>query len=349
MFSTNVDINFDISYICKVISSKKSVLPSIWNKIPILKPSLQKVLNCIERQLCFADPNVNESLIEFLHAGGKLIRPVFFLLFAHLGEETFDSDPAIIETAAALELLHMATLVHDDIIDNSPLRRGIASIQNIHGKSIAVYAGDYLLTVFFTLIAKNISDKELLVQSAASMQRLLEGELHQYRMKFNPEITVSDYFQIIEGKTAELFYLSCYLGISFAKNKTYQEQAKRIGKNIGCAFQIIDDILDYDNLPQKKNIHVREDLAQGVYSLPLILAMEENPDYFKNNPHPDKKSQEYLAYIADGVEKLQGVQKAQAYAKKYSEAALKDIQELPDGITKKLLLQLTDYLLERKT
>lgn len=292
-----------------------------------------------------ADPKLQTAIKTMLTNGGKYLRPSICLLFARLGSH-YD-DQRIIKVASSLEILHTATLVHDDIIDDSPKRRGRVSIQAQFGKDVAVYAGDYLFTVFFDLITETMANSKYLSLNAETMRLILNGELDQMNHRFDRKRTVEEYLKSVKGKTAALFRLAALEGAEFGQaSASIINLAGRIGENIGISFQIVDDLLDYSN-DHHLNKPVLEDLATGVYSLPLILAMSNNPSAFTVLDKGRQLTEEDMQNVGELVRQNNGINDAQALAKRYTDLALADIRKLPDGQVKDLLKKLTQRLLKR--
>lgn len=320
-----------------------------WNNYPIIQNRLQTVCTVICTKVKIRNAEVQTALTDFSTSGGKLLRPAFFLLFSDLGALEKQEEEQLLKIAASVELLHMATLIHDDIIDDSPLRRGAASVQSRYGKDIAVFTGDLLFTVFFELLIETMNGSEFMTINAQSMKRLLLGELDQMHTRYNQRLTFRDYLRAINGKTAQLFWLACKQGAYFGHaDKKTQRLAGRIGRNIGLAFQIYDDILDYTADTKTLKKPVLEDLAQGVYTLPLLLAYQEAPAHF--TPYLAKKElllPKEAGQVAQLVAHHGGTAKAKAIAQRFAEKALADIRKLPDRPAKALLEQLTLELLER--
>ncbi|MCA5013179.1 MULTISPECIES: polyprenyl synthetase family protein [unclassified Enterococcus] len=320
-----------------------------WKDFPVIQQQLNETCDLIKHQVKVRNKDIEQALIDLTCSGGKLLRPAFFFLFAQIGDKQKQDHQQLLKIAASIEILHMATLVHDDIIDDSPLRRGAATIQSRYGKDIAVYTGDLLFTEFFELLADTMNGSDFLHTNAAAMKRLLLGELDQMHTRYKKNITVFDYLRSVNGKTAELFSLSCLEGAHFGyANKEIQRLAARIGRNIGIAFQVYDDILDYSADSKTLKKPVLEDLAQGVYTLPLIFAIQKAPEHFY--PYLEKKSDisiEEAIELGQLVHKYDGVIDAKNFAKKVTEKALIDIQKLPDCLGKNQLEQLTQLLLQR--
>lgn len=320
-----------------------------WKHYDNIQKDLQAVLDLIEERVTVRNQQISEAFVQLSQAGGKLLRPAFFFLFSQIGDHSKQDLEQLHKIGASLELLHMASLIHDDIIDDSPLRRGLPSIQSRYGKDVAVYAGDLLFTTFFELVAEAIDEQDYLVLNAQSMRRLLLGELDQMNSRFNPQESLEDYLTSINGKTAELFSLSCQEGAHFGVTSSDTEVlASRIGRSIGIAFQINDDILDYTSNSEKLKKPTLEDLSQGVYTLPLLLAKEKAPaafaGYFSQQGAIDEEA---LQHVAQQVIVHDGISQAKDYAKKYTQQALDDIEKLPDCLAKQQLAEITRGILER--
>ncbi len=322
----------------------------MWNDYPKLKKELQKTLDLMSSSISLPNKEIENTIIEMFHSGGKLLRPAYLLLFSKLGKKS-DSKKSI-ALAAAMETLHTATLIHDDIIDEADLRRGVTTLQTKFDKDVAVYSGDYLFIVCFKLLVQYTDSFRSIKLNTASMEKVLLGELGQMDTRYQIDITVDEYIQNISGKTAELFALSCFLGyFENGGSKRVAADCREIGKSIGLAFQIVDDILDYSQDEMSIGKPVLEDVKQGVYSLPLICALKENKDFFE--PLLSKKEQmtdEDAMKVHEGVITFNGVEKAYELADFYTEQALRLIQTLPDNKenTKQTIYDITKNILTRE-
>lgn len=320
----------------------------LWEKYPNIQQDLIETKKVMEKSVKIRNKEITQALQLFFEAGGKLLRPAYFLLFSKFGQDVSDKKAHLM--AASLEILHVATLIHDDIIDDSPMRRSLPSIQAQYGQDIAVYTGDFLFTVYFHLLSTSTKSFRTIEMNAHSMKRILVGELDQMNLRYNTEITVKQYFQHIKGKTAQLFEFACYEGAHFADcSKRIQLTAKRIGYNIGMAFQIMDDVLDYKSTESDMQKPVFEDMKNGYYTLPLILAMEKNHDAFvpyleKKTNLTDDELKEVQALIAEN----DGIERAEAIAERFTERAIAGILKLPACQERDILLDVTATLLQRK-
>lgn len=320
-----------------------------WNDYPMIQNKLQTVCSLIEERFQIDNIEIQQALVNLTQAGGKFLRPTFFFLFTELGEKEKQNPQQLVKIAASLEILHMASLIHDDIIDDSPLRRSLITIQAQHGKDVAVYTGDLLFTIFFDLLIESMNGSAYLAKNSKAMKNLLLGELNQMASRFQADSTIDNYLENINGKTAELFALACLEGAYFGHcSEETVLQAEEIGRNIGMAFQIFDDILDYTADKEELKKPILEDLAQGVYTLPLLLAKKNNPEAFA--PYLAKGANitiEEAKIVAEMVITYKGVKEAKVYAKTFTNQALELINCLPKGETKKRLKKLTTFLLLR--
>lgn len=319
----------------------------MWNNYPCLQKDLSLVLQLIESHIRVRDKKVEKTIKDLIYSGGKLLRPAFSLLCSEIGPEK-DKNRSI-AVAAALETLHMATLIHDDVIDESSTRHNIPTIHTQNGNKFAIYAGDYLFCVCFSILSRHATSLSHLEFNARSMEKILSGELDQLNARYKPTDTVKNYLSRISGKTAQLFAVSCYSGAIESKaSRSLAMNAWNMGHYIGMAFQIMDDILDFKGNSQTLGKPVMADIKQGHYNLPLIYAIQENPDTLI--PLLEKKENLTdidLQIISELIVRYQGVEKAQELAEKYTCKAIKQLKKLPPGEYKGLLFEITSILLKR--
>lgn len=321
----------------------------MWEPFPSLKNDLNKTLDLMTDAINLPDKDIESTIIDMIHAGGKLLRPAYLLLFSDFGKK-YNQEKSI-ALAAAIETLHTATLIHDDIIDEADVRRGVSTLQTKFDKDVAVYAGDYLFIVCFKLLAQYTDSLKSIQLNTASMEKVLLGELGQMTNRYDLSVTTDTYLNNISGKTAELFALSCFLGCyENGGSKKLANTCRDIGKSIGMAFQIVDDILDYSQTTQEIGKPVLEDVKQGVYSLPLICALDGHQEAFK--PYLDKQQEmtdKDAAAVHDLVVQYHGVDKSYALADDYTQKALALIETLPNNKkqTKETIRHITQMILNR--
>lgn len=322
-------------------------LHPLWADYPTLQKELIETRTLMESSVRLKNKEVEQAILTMIESGGKLLRPAYQLLFSRFGVET-DRKKAI-AIAASIELLHTATLIHDDIVDEADTRRGVTSIRSRFGNSTAVYAGDYLFVSCFKLMSEYASSLKSLQLHSKSMEKILNGELGQMDHRYQYTITIEDYLDTISGKTAELFALSCGIGaLESGTSERFAKKASDIGMAIGMAFQIIDDVLDYSQTDQNLGKPVLNDVKQGVYSLPLIISLSQQPpellSLIKKRTSMTIEDQQRIWEI---VHETKGVEQAYQYAIDYTQTALKLIGGLPDSPQKKELVQLTKTILNR--
>lgn len=224
-----------------------------WKKYPLIDTELQAVNELIQQTIKTPHPSLQSALLTMADNGGKYLRPSLLLLAARAVGKV---DEQTIKLGASIEILHMATLIHDDIIDDSDKRRGAVSIQAAFGKDVAVYTGDLLFTDFFDLMLGAINEHDYFVRNAQTMRQILNGELGQMGQRFNLKQTLNSYISDVRGKTAALFRLAAEEGAHFAGGNHAQTMAlANFAENLGIAFQIVDDLLDYNGGAQMNKPH----------------------------------------------------------------------------------------------
>lgn len=238
-------------------------------------PELTQQMTEVEAHILKAtrsrEPILSEASARLASSGGKRLRPAMVLIGGAFGEEPQSN---LTEVAAAVELLHMATLVHDDIIDDSPTRRGEPTVQAKFGKDVAVFTGDFLLTRALLLMDQGKGD-ERMRDLARTMVHICEGEVGQYVDRFRVT-SVLRYLKRVHGKTAALFALS--LAVGAHQSGADEDVCRRLAKYgifFGMAFQIYDDMLDYMASEKQVGKPVGHDVLSGVYTLPLLMALKD--------------------------------------------------------------------------
>lgn len=321
----------------------------MWNNYPHIQSLLQEFLELIIEKITIENKDIEKTVTDLIEKQGKLLRPAYFFLFSRLGSAAHDAHQQIITAAASTEALHLATLIHDDIIDESNMRRGTETVQSKHGKDVAVYTGDLLLAVYFDLLADATDSVEIIKLNTLSMKRVLLGEINQMTHAYNTDITYKDYLKSIKGKTAQLFELSCYEGAYFGQcEPEILENSRSIGQNIGIAFQMLDDILDYTQTPDILSKPALNDVKQGIYTLPLILGLETSPAFLPLLKKGEDLSDSDLAALVSLLHDKGCIECAYVIAKKYIDQALSSIETLPPHSEKEMLYSVTEQLLAKK-
>lgn len=245
--------------------------PSIKQILDLVQDDLIKVNEAIQAELCSDVLLINQLGNYIISSGGKRIRPIIALLIAKA--LNYQGDKHII-TAAFIEFIHTATLLHDDVVDESDLRRGKSTANALFGNAASVLVGDYIYTRSFQMMVRTESFKVLKIMSEAT-NVIAEGEVQQLMNCNDPDITKEQYLQVIYRKTARLFEATSHSAAVLAGATPEQEFAlQEYGKYLGTAFQIIDDLLDYSaDSNQKLGKNLGDDLNEGKPTLPLLHAM----------------------------------------------------------------------------
>jgi len=237
---------------------------------------MQQVDAVIRDRLSSRVALVDQIAHYIVNAGGKRIRPRLVLLFAEaLGFE----GPERYELAAVVEFIHTATLLHDDVVDESSLRRGRATANATFGNAASVLVGDFLYSRAFQMMVA-VGHLRVLDVLADATNVIAEGEVMQLMNMHDPDLAVADYLQVIRFKTAKLFEASARLGAVLAgATPPIEEACAEYGRSLGTAFQLVDDLLDYEGNSQELGKNVGDDLREGKPTLPLLVAMERaSPD-----------------------------------------------------------------------
>jgi heptaprenyl diphosphate synthase len=327
-------------------------MSDFWKDEPSIEAKLQQVRSLILTSIEQSNPFIRELLIERLTKGGKMIRPALVIIGSKLGEP--DREDEALRVASVLEMVHIASLIHDDIIDGAKTRRGIPTLNSIVGPKKAVIAGDYLLAKAMTLVKGKEGDLEASAVTNA-FSRLCESELTQDADVGNFLISQSAYIRRIGGKTASLFALSAYSGAAVTASEKYQQHLlHRIGYCLGIAFQIKDDVLDYTGDAVKLGKEIGQDVQMGIPTYPLIAALkvesnnnsEKKPlfELVKSKKPLSKRESKKVVALAVS---LGGVEKAEELSQKYIDRALADIEKLNNEEVQSILVSLFSKLSSR--
>ena len=290
-----------------------------------------------------------QSMIDYISdKNGKRVRPLILLLSAKLCGEPNEKS---IDYAVMLELLHTATLIHDDVVDNTMERRGQLSVNAKYDNRVAVLLGDYILTMAITkaILLQNFAILDILSRLA---QNLVEGELNQLIASKELRFNEKHYFEVIRKKTAFLLSSCSEMGaISVNASPEKQEKLRLIGENLGMCFQIKDDIFDYfdqGNLGKPTGNDIRE----GKITLPLIYALNISPksesDQILALIQNRDYSPEIIRQITDFAKENKGTEYAYSKMQEFREKTIELLNDFPDSEAKLSLIRLSDYIIERE-
>jgi octaprenyl-diphosphate synthase len=334
-----------------VPDSQNDPILQIANK---LQPELKKVDEIIINNSQGKSELIMEIASHLVLSGGKRIRPILTILSAKLCG--YNQGSRHCELAAAVELIHTATLLHDDVVDNSNLRRGKKTSNAIWGNKASILVGDYLLSAAFQLMVGDGSIEVLDILSNTS-KVMADGEVLQLTNSNDVEIREEKYLEIISAKTAILFSAATRIGAVITESEANKQAAlKNFGNNLGVAFQIMDDVLDYSAQTAILGKDIGDDFYEGKVTMPIILAFaranEEEKKrlkkIFAENLMAEQRNEEYFAEIIALINKYDVLDAVFAKAKSYEAAAIKDLEIFPDCAEKNMLLTILNYCLGRK-
>ena len=312
----------------------------------LIHDALAEVELLINQQFDSKASLIKEIAAHLIQAGGKRIRPTLVLLVAHAYQSM---SPSSIALAVAIELIHAATLLHDDVVDNSSLRRSEKTANAIWDNAASVLVGDFLYSRAFQLIV-SVEEIAVLRMLATTTNVIATGEVLQLQNRHNPNITEQNYLDVLRYKTGALFSAATQAGAISARC-TAEEIANMaaFGEYLGLAFQLVDDLLDYTADEKTLGKQLGDDLAEGKITLPLLHALQ----------HVDAKDQAFIeGAIVSGqrealpqlltlVRSTGGLEYTEQLAKNYTDQARGCLALLPDSPYKKALVGLTHLVLER--
>lgn len=314
----------------------------------LLHQDLQRVDQIIDRNLDSSVSLIPTMGRHLISAGGKRLRPLLTTASYRLFEERGD---AALRLAAAVEFIHTATLLHDDVIDESQLRRGLPTANAVWGNQPSVLVGDFLFARSFQLMVES-NNPDVLKILANAAACISEGEILQLSLCHNLEVKIEDSLRVIEAKTATLFAAACQVGALMANQTTHALALRDYGQNLGMAFQIVDDILDYCANANRLGKEAGDDFREGKITLPVILAyphcQDDEKAFLRKTLIDHHQTPDDLPHALDLLYKRQGITKAYDLAATYSAKAHQALKTLPDHPIKDLLADLIGHSLQRQ-
>jgi octaprenyl-diphosphate synthase len=302
----------------------------------------------IRRRLASDVALVDQIAHYIIGAGGKRVRPALVLLFSRaLGFE----GSARFELAATVEFIHTATLLHDDVVDESALRRGRKTANALFGNAASVLVGDFVYSRAFQMMV-SVNRMRVLEVLADATNVIAEGEVLQLMNMHNPDLAVDDYLRVIRFKTAKLFEASARLGAVVADAPTEVEDAcAAYGRSLGTAFQLIDDLLDYEGTTSSLGKNVGDDLREGKPTLPLLIAMERGTAKERELIR-DAIEQGEVARLADIVEIVRrtgAISATRQAAREEADIAASQLGLLPASTCREALIEFCVRSVERSS
>lgn len=312
-----------------------------------IQPELSQVNQGLQTALDSDVELIREIGDYLINSGGKRIRPILVLLASKtLGLSGLKP----ILTANIIELIHTATLLHDDVVDESTLRRGKPCANIAFGNAASVLTGDFLYSRSFELMCQ-LDNLEVMKVLANASNKIAEGEVQQLQNCHNPHITETTYFDVIYAKTAKLFEAACHVPAVLANaSHTTRSALINYGKYLGTAFQIIDDVIDYEADPETSGKNMGDDLAEGKTTLPLIIAMKQGqPDQIKLVQKAIKTGTlENIEAILSILQNTNALQLTRARAVEETKKAKAALDLLPQNKEIQPLRALCDLAIQRK-
>lgn len=318
-----------------------------------LLAKLEAGLEAVEEQLVEAvkhtDPIAKVTTRHLIDAGGKRIRPTLVLLCAQLGDGSQDE---VISSAVVVELTHIGTLYHDDVMDNAPKRRGVDSAHEIWGNNIAILTGDLLFARASQIVSK-LGQKALTLQ-ADTFERLCLGQLNETVGPAEGQDPIEHYLSVLSDKTGSLISASAELGVLFSgADQGYREPVRKYGEAIGVAFQLIDDVIDIYSDGKTSGKTPGTDLKAGVPTLPVL--------YLRQDAKNDSASAKLVEIIDAGIDdetvlaevlgqmrNHPATERAFEEAKRWANQAVEALKDLPEGPVRDALTNFADAVIERQ-
>jgi octaprenyl-diphosphate synthase len=320
--------------------------PQVAEALALLTAEMAQVDRVIAARLSSDVALIDQIAHYIVHAGGKRMRPKLVLLFANaLG---FDQ-PARFELAAVVEFIHTATLLHDDVVDESSLRRGKPTANALFGNAASVLVGDFLYSRAFQMMV-SVDRMRVLEVLAEATNVIAEGEVLQLMNMHDPDITVESYLRVIRFKTAKLFEASARLGAVLANASAEVEEAcAGYGRALGTAFQLVDDVLDYEGDAHELGKNIGDDLREGKTTLPLLVAMERATPTQRNLlRHAIEKGEvDKLAQIVSIVRSTGALESTRDAARTEAKQASECLKLLPPNKWTESLLEFAIQSVER--
>ena len=332
-----------------VIPLKKEINNSYLELKNLVGDKLEDVSNLIKIKLASEINLIQKMTDHHLTSGGKRIRPLLTLATSKLcGYKDGSRD---INLSACVELIHSATLLHDDVIDNSELRRGVKTSNSVWGNQSSILVGDYLFSRCFELMVSDGSIEILKLLSSTS-SKIAQGEVLQLEHKGEIDVLEETYFNIINMKTAALFSAAARVGACITnKSKKEKDALESYGKNIGLAFQIADDALDYYSTQKIFGKEIGKDFFEGKATLPLIIIFQksntEERIFLKETFKKEKRNEDDFSEVLALINKYKAVQESFKKAEYFVNIAQGALGIFEDSQEKKILQKMTQFSLNR--
>ena len=320
----------------------------------LIKGDMEQVNRLIQTSLHSEVVLINQISQYIINSGGKRLRPILVLLsanaFAYNDSKGSDStDEHDVTLAAVIEFIHTATLLHDDVVDESALRRGKDTANELWGNAASVLVGDFLYSRAFEMMV-GVGSMQVMEILSHSTNTIAEGEVLQLLNCNDASTTEARYIEVIHYKTAKLFESASQLGAVIAQQDEATEQAMaKFGMHLGTAFQLIDDVLDYSASSEDMGKNVGDDLAEGKPTLPLIYAMAHGTEVQAAliREAIEQGGLDQIEAITQAIETTGALDYTRNIAKNEAEQAIAQLDNIPDSEYKEALITLANFSVER--
>jgi octaprenyl-diphosphate synthase len=314
----------------------------------LVRPDLDSVDQVIRARLKSAVPLVDRVADHIIAGGGKRLRPLLVVL---AGRACGQGGGAHVEAAAFIEFIHTATLLHDDVVDGSSLRRGRHTANEVFGNQASVLVGDFVYSRAFQMMAALASQPVMEIMAEAT-NVIAEGEVLQLMNAHDPDTTEQRYLEVIYRKTARLFQAGAEVAAVLAEVSAERRAAlAAYGRHLGTAYQLVDDVLDYRSSPAERGKNLGDDLAEGKPTLPLIQALRAGSaaqrEAIREAIRNGGRGQ--LDAVVDAIESTGGLDYAARLARAEANEALRTLAQLPDSSYKNALAALANFAVEHTT
>ncbi len=310
-------------------------------------PLLEKVEQRLQTAVVAHNRIVGGLASRVIKAGGKRLRPLLVILFGWRGDE--DWDP-VIDVAAATELLHTASLIHDDIIDHADTRRGVSTLNAERGNHTAVMTGDYLFARSLSILSQESTIRAIPFMVEA-MEAMCEGIIEEINTLYDHTVSEEDYLSRIDKKTASLVAACCGAGATIrGASQEEADACTAFGRNLGMCFQIIDDLLDFTSDEETLGKPTGSDFSQGILTLPVIYLLEHSGWREPIKKILEKRSctSDDLSFVAEAADKTKSIQRAYRKAREFQEKAGECLSFIPTTPVHPILYRLTELTMTRK-
>ena len=290
------------------------------------------------------DSYLNDISQYLIKAGGKRFRPICTLLAGELGN---GDSKKIIDAAVAVELIHLGSLYHDDVIDEAETRRSVQSANVKWNSTLSILAGDYLLARSSELAAESLG-LESVKLLASTYAELVEGQTKEVQYQYDTEHSTDDYMKVIEGKTASLIRTSAKLGAMAAKcDEKTTEAISNWAWHSGLIFQITDDILDLSSNTETLGKEAGKDILEGTYTLPVLIALSENKQKINKILEEIKNSEINLSDVIQEFNNEKIISESKKYLDKHFKEGMQNLDDIENFKIKEILLDISNYLINR--